>query len=112
VNTLSLTVEPLPTLTQRAEQLLALKTDLEAALEQAKSDLKELVVENGGDPIIVGDKRVSLDIMPGRQTLDKQKLVEQGVTTDIILAATKRGDDYTQLSVRKSSKADLAKAGA
>ncbi len=67
MRTLSLTVEPLPTLTQRAELLLALKTDLEAALEQAKSDLKELVVENGGNPIIVGDKRIVLTEMPGRK---------------------------------------------
>ncbi len=104
----TVTVAPELTLSQRAEALLTLKADLEGRLEVAKSELKALIVENNGEPIIAAGKRVSYDLMDGRKTLDKTKLAAQGVTTDVLEAATKKGNDYMQLNIRQASKADLA----
>lgn len=104
------TILPTITIAQRAELLVRQKLELDAALERVKDDLKALVAENNGEPIIAGNKRVSMDPMPGRKTLDKAKLVANGVTTDIIVASTKTGAGFVQLNVRDASKADIAAA--
>lgn len=100
------------TIAQRAELLVTQKLEAEKSLAEAKEGLEALVIENDGEPIIAGENKVTLSSMPGRATLTKEKLVECGVATDIIEKATRRGDDYMVLNVRKASKADLKKEAA
>lgn len=100
------------TIAQRAEVAIKTKVEAEAALAGAKADLEALVIENNGEPIIAGDNKVSLSVMPGRVTLSKEKLVAAGVPTDLIALGSTTGAEYQVLNVRRASKADMAKEAA
>lgn len=111
---------------QKARQNIELKMRLEADLAAVKEELEAAVIENNGEPVYVPEVEVldketgaitieprviGLKSMPGRETLQKDKLVSGGVSMQQIKDATKFGDSYTQLDVRKPSKEFLKERG-
>lgn len=71
------------------------------ALEAVNDDIKTALVQAGVFEITVDGHRAVLDMERQKSTLDKTKLLEQGVTTDQIKAATKVST-HIQLDVYKA----------
>lgn len=97
------TASPDISLESRLEQRAKLQTIIDEATEQLKAEndaIKDELMRLGVDELIVGDQKIVLSVRRGRASLDKGKLVELGVSTEVIEQATKHGADYLQLDVR------------
>lgn len=93
-----------PTLTieervENRQRLVAMKAEIEKQIDAETEYLKEYLMENDLVALSAGEYQVNLTIRT-RDTLDKARLVDQGVTTQQIKAATK-SSTYAQLDVRK-----------
>lgn len=60
---------------------------------------------NGDLELVIGDRRLVLAMQDGRRTLDKGELIALGVGTDLIEQATKTGEPFLKLDVRKVGEA-------
>ncbi len=77
-----------PLVTTR-QDLKAQIAALEKQTDNINDDIKTTLANAGVTEIEVAGHKVTLNLASERSTLDKQKLLEQGVTTDQIKAATK-----------------------
>jgi N6-adenosine-specific RNA methylase IME4 len=86
-NELTLDAQLLPLVTRRQELALQAKA-LQAAVDELTSEITGALVREGLNELEVGEYRVKY-IMAERRTLDKGRLVELGVGTDVIAKAEK-----------------------
>lgn len=84
------------------QRLAAMKDEIEQQLKDTNNDIKNEMIRLGIDEYVVGDQKLVLSVRPGRRTLDRAELIARGVPVATIEAATKAGDDFTQLDVRKA----------
>jgi uncharacterized protein YwgA len=61
---------------------------LESQVDSINDDIKTTLANAGITEIEVENHKITLNLASERSTLDKRKLLEQGVTTDQIKAAT------------------------
>lgn len=83
------------------QRLVAMKDEIDQQLKDENEAIKLDMLRLGVDEYPVGDEKFVLSVRNGRASLDKGELVALGVSTDTIARATKHGDPYTQLDVRK-----------
>lgn len=107
---LTQTVEPsleatlLPLLESR-QKLKAVEAAAKAEIDKINDDIKNALIQADTLDIVVAGQRVTLDLEREKSTLDKQRLLEVGVSTEQIQKATKTST-YVQLDVRKAAKAE------
>lgn len=85
------------------QELKARIAALDAQVESINDEIKTTLVNAGELEVRVGDMNVVLDMEAEKASLDKQKLLEAGVSTDQIKKATKV-TTYIKLDVRKAAK--------
>jgi hypothetical protein len=100
--TLEATLSPL---LERRLQLKATEALTKRELETVNDEIKNALVQAGELDVVVDGQRVTLDMEREKSTLDKQRLLELGVSTEQIKRATKVST-YVQLDVRKAAKAE------
>ena len=86
---------------------LALKEQieqLEAERKEIDASIQAELHARGVETLIVGEHKLSIVTIDGRVTIDRMKLLENGVTTGQIKAAENVGDPYSRLDVRKAPK--------
>lgn len=74
--------------------------ELQALVDNHTQSIKEQMLEEGVTDLEVAGFKISLNPYATRESLDKTLLVEQGVTTDQIKAATKE-TVYQRLDIRE-----------
>lgn len=84
--TLEETLTPLVTTRQELKAQIA---RLEAQVDSINDGIKTTLVNAGELEVVAAGHKVTLNMAAERSTLDKQKLLEQGVTTEQIKKATK-----------------------
>lgn len=102
---LSQTPSPILALQLQLEQRIAIKQqmdELKAELDDINSDIEAELHSQGVAELVVGDTKIALIEVAGRSTLDKMRLLEAGVTSAQILAATTTGDPYSRLDIRSA----------
>ena len=95
------------TLEERLEnraRLAAMKTEIEKQLDAENASIKEMLYDLPEQRFETDDYTATVTVS-SRQTLDKMKLIEQGVTTDQIKAATTTSV-FDKLDVRKKKKVE------
>lgn len=101
---LSTNLTPTVTLESRIEQRQWLKAQIEALETERKEVDAAIEAElhaRGVEELIVGDHKVAVIAIDGRTSIDKLKLLEAGVTTSQIAAATTVGKPYVRLDCRR-----------
>lgn len=86
---------------QQRQDMLSVIAELQSQVDAIDEQVKERMMREGCYKLTVNDLPVTLTEIAGRQTLDKKLLVEQGVTTEQIKAATKTGEKYWRFTVGK-----------
>jgi len=76
-------------LVETRQELKAKVAALEAQIDSINDDIKTTLVNAGELEVLAAGHKVTLNMAAERSTLDKQRLLELGVTTDQIKAATK-----------------------
>lgn len=76
-------------LVETRQALKAQVAALEAQIDSINDDIKTTLVNAGELEVLAAGHKVTLNMAAERTTLDKQKLLEQGVTTEQIKKATK-----------------------
>lgn len=94
----SLTIEDHFELRQR---LIATLDELNDQLKQTNDAIKDEMCARGIEDYVIGDDRLVLSVREGRKTLDRAALIFLGVPEETIAQATKQGEPYTQLDVRR-----------
>jgi hypothetical protein len=99
INTPMLNLE---TRVENRQRLTAMKKEIEKQLEDENNAIKNEMVALGLDELQVGEHKLVLSTRDGRSTLDKTELMSLGVSAEQIQKATKTGDPYLQLDVKKA----------
>ena len=102
----SVTVElhtKLEPLVEERQALIQQRDEMIAAINDISDRIGTQLALADQKTIRVAGYQVSLVENPGRQTLDKHKLVELGVLPELIVRATTRSAPYTTLQVRRVS---------
>lgn len=87
----------------RRQELKAQITMMEAECDAINDEIKTELVTHGELTAAVDGFNVTLTMDAKKDTLDKHKLLEQGVTTDQLKAATKT-TTFVKLDIRKAAK--------
>jgi hypothetical protein len=82
------------------QELKAQIAQLEAHVDSINDEIKTTLVNAGELEVTAAGHKITLDMEAEKSSLDKQKLVEAGVSTDQIKKATKV-TTYIKLDVRK-----------
>lgn len=88
---------------EHRQRLTAMKAEIEKQIDAETEAIKSHLIDNDLMSLDAGEFTASLTIR-NRETLDKARLIDQGVTTAQIRAATK-SSTYAQLDVRKKKAA-------
>jgi hypothetical protein len=100
---LTQTVAPTLDLQLQLEQLTVLKQQMDTLkedIDDIKSDIEADLHARGVSEIVVGDQKIALIEVAGRSSIDRMRLLEAGVTSAQILAATTTGDGFSRLDIR------------
>lgn len=81
--------------------LMEQRDDIKAQLDAVNEGIEAAMHSQGVEAVVVGDYSLKLSPVKGRETLDKLRLVELGVSTETLKAATKTGDPSYRLDVRE-----------
>lgn len=87
-------------LVETRQELKAQIAKLEAQVDSINDEIKTTLVNAGELEVSAAGHKLTLDMEAEKSSLDKQKLVEQGVTTEQIKKATKV-TTYIRLDIRK-----------
>jgi hypothetical protein len=100
-----------PTLESILSPLVAARTEakqkiaaLEKAVDNINDSIKTALVHADTLEVVVDGQRVTLDLEREKSSLNVQRLLELGVSTEVIQKATKV-TTHMQLDVRKAAKA-------
>jgi hypothetical protein len=101
----SLNIAPeidLQLLLDQRDEAKAREKDAKADVDNIDEAIRAEMIARGVETLKLGDRTIALTAVEGRKTLDAAALVAQGVATDVIQAATKQGQPYVRLDVRKA----------
>lgn len=88
-------------LLERRQTLKAAENLAKAEIDATNDEIKNALVQAGELDVVVDGQRVTLDMERQKSSLNVQRLLELGVSTEQIQKATKVST-YVQLDVRKA----------
>ena len=96
-------VDKLAPLVESRQQMIAERELLQAKIAVVSDDIAREMALADQKTLRVGPHVLTLVESQGRLTLDKHRLVELGVSADVIIEASVRGAPSISLQVRKAS---------